>query len=82
MSELVIEYCVSCNYYPRAAALAAELKKRFGIEARLDRSHGGVFEVTFSTNQGGELLFSKKKLGRFPQPGEVEAALEPLLGRP
>ena len=36
------------------------------------KSAGGVFEVTIDN----ELLFSKKKTGRFPLPGEVEAALE------
>jgi len=41
----------------------------------LIRSHGGVFEVT----AGNELLFSKKKLGRFPQPGEVEQELQQRL---
>jgi selenoprotein W-related protein len=35
------------------------------------RSRGGVFEVSW----GNELLFSKKQLGRFPRPGEVEDAL-------
>ncbi len=35
------------------------------------RGRGGVFEVTW----GNELLFSKKQLGRFPRPGEVEDAL-------
>jgi selenoprotein W-related protein len=39
---------------------------------RLIRGHGGVFEVTV----GNDLIFSKKKLGRFPQPGEVEKELE------
>jgi hypothetical protein len=28
---------------------------------------------------GNDLLFSKKKLGRFPQPGEVEKELEQRL---
>jgi predicted Rdx family selenoprotein len=32
------------------------------------RGRGGVFEVTW----GNDLLFSKKKLGRFPKAGEVE----------
>ena len=27
-----------------------------------------------------ELLFSKKELGRFPKPGEVEKLLEPRIG--
>jgi selenoprotein W-related protein len=35
------------------------------------RSRGGVFEVTV----GNELIFSKKQLGRFPAPGEVEEKL-------
>ena len=35
------------------------------------RSSGGVFEVTV----GNELLYSKKKTGRFPMPGEVEEKL-------
>lgn len=30
-------------------------------------SSGGVFEV----RQDGSLIFSKKELGRFPNPGEV-----------
>lgn len=29
---------------------------------------------------GNDLIFSKKKLGRFPQPGEVERELEARTG--
>jgi len=32
---------------------------------------GGVFEVQVD----GKLVFSKKELGRFPEPGEVEATI-------
>lgn len=35
------------------------------------RSSGGVFEVSVDN----EVLFSKKKAGRFPTPGEVEEKL-------
>jgi len=35
-----------------------------------------VFNVTV----GNELIFSKKKTGRFPEPGEVAQALEEKLG--
>jgi len=35
------------------------------------RGSGGVFEVTV----GNELIFSKKKSGRFPMPGEVVETL-------
>ncbi len=39
---------------------------------RLIPSSGGVFEVT----AGGRMIFSKKKTGRRPEPGEVLGALE------
>jgi selenoprotein W-related protein len=38
-------------------------------------SGGGVFEIRLT----GELIFSKKKLGRFPEEGEVAAVLESKL---
>ena len=38
------------------------------------KGKGGVFEVTV----GNRLIFSKKKLGRFPEPGEVAAKLREL----
>jgi selenoprotein W-related protein len=47
--------------------LAAELKQEFDVESELIRSSGGVFEVY----NNGQLVFSKKQLGRFPEPGEV-----------
>lgn len=52
------------------------MKQRFGIDARLVKKSGGIFEVAW----GGELLFSKRVLGRFPNPGEVERALQVKLG--
>ena len=36
------------------------------------KGHGGVFEVMV----GNDLIFSKKQVGRFPQPGEIERELE------
>ncbi len=37
------------------------------MQPELVRGAGGVFEVTVD----GELLFSKRATGRFPEPGEV-----------
>jgi len=71
-NHIAIEYCTSWGYYPRAAGLAAEIQKKFGIAPQLIRGRGGVFEITM----GNDLLFSKKKLGRFPQAGEVEKEIE------
>ena len=39
-------------------------------------SSGGVFEVTLN----GNLIFSKKQLGKFPKDGEVVTFIENLLG--
>jgi selenoprotein W-related protein len=43
------------------------LKKELGLEPELIRGSGGVFEIELD----GKLIFSKKKLGRFPEDGEV-----------
>ena len=52
---------------PRAASLAAEIKKARGLETSLIQGSGGVFDVVLD----GALLFSKKQLGRFPDAGEI-----------
>ena len=44
-----------------------ELTAGFGADVALVRSSGGVFEVTVDDR----LVFSKKALGRFPEPGEL-----------
>ena len=41
-------------------------------EVTLIPASGGVFELTYN----GELLFSKKALGRFPNEGEVLELLQ------
>lgn len=35
-------------------------------------SSGGVFEVTYN----GDLIFSKKAEGRFPEPNEIDDAMD------
>jgi len=47
--------------------LAAELKQHLDVEAILIPGSGGIFEVTVD----GKIVFSKKKVGRFPEEGEV-----------
>ena len=47
--------------------MAAEIKKEFGIEPTLIRSRGGVFEVILE----GKVIFSKKRIGRFPEAEEI-----------
>jgi selenoprotein W-related protein len=52
--------------------LAAELKQHLGLESELVAGHGGVFEVTVD----GKVIFSKKSVGRFPEPGEIVGMLQ------
>lgn len=40
------------------------------------KGRGGVFDVRLDD----ELVFSKDSVGRFPEPNEVETALEERLG--
>ncbi len=52
-----------------------DLITAFGADVEFVRSSGGVFEVTVDDR----IVFSKKALGRFPEPGELKglAAGEP-----
>jgi selT/selW/selH-like putative selenoprotein len=47
--------------------LANTIKDKYATESELIRSSGGVFEVF----KDGNLIFSKHKLGRFPEDKEV-----------
>jgi selenoprotein W-related protein len=60
---------------PRAVSLADEILNNYANkvgEFNLIPSTGGVFEVSFE----GDLIFSKKDLGRFPEDGEIMKLLE------
>jgi len=43
------------------------LSKEFGVKAELIPGDGGVFDVTVD----GKMVFSKFRVGRFPETGEV-----------
>jgi selenoprotein W-related protein len=47
--------------------LAAEIKQALGVDATLIKGSGGQFEVVAD----GNVVFSKKALGRYPEPGEI-----------
>jgi len=52
--------------------LAEELKREFDADVTLIKSKNGVFEVTVD----GRLIFSKRKLGRHAEPGEIKTLLQ------
>ena len=57
---------------PKATGLAAELKQQLDIESELIPGGGGEFIV----RADGELIFSKKEVGRFPEHAEILDALK------
>lgn len=78
---VTIEYCTVCNFLGRAAWLGQELLASHGSEIAgltLVPSRGGVLRVRID----GELVFSNKEAGRFPEPRELRDALQAKLGRP
>ena len=58
--------------------MAAELKESFpDLEVKLIPGSGGIFEVTLD----GAVVFSKKRVGRHAQPGEVVEAIRAKQSR-
>lgn len=47
--------------------MAAEIEVKLDEASKLFQSSGGVFEVEYK----GQLIYSKKATGRFPEEGEV-----------
>jgi len=56
-------------------SLAAAIKQRFGIEARLTAGSGGVFDVTVN----GKRIFCKHDVGSFPDEEDVLDDLAALI---
>lgn len=72
--RLEIEYCAQCRFILRAGWMAQELLLTFGErlgEVALVPGRGGIFEVRLD----GELLFSRKAAGRFPETKEIKQML-------
>lgn len=66
--KLSIEYCGTCNYRPIAASLAMAIERATNIRPVLIHSRDmGALEV----RADGELIFSKKESGLFPDHSEI-----------
>lgn len=78
--SIVLTYCAAWKYTPRAVRLTATILEKRELEYfvkdwQLIPSTGGKFE--FEVN--GQLLFSKKQLGRHAEEGEIEGLLSQLI---
>jgi predicted Rdx family selenoprotein len=52
--------------------VAAELKGGIGIDAKLIKGDGGIFDV----KANGKLIYTKSKTHRFPEDGEITRLLK------
>jgi selT/selW/selH-like putative selenoprotein len=57
--------------------MAAAIESEFGIQTELIQDSGGKFEVVAD----GQLVFSKLKENRFPEPQEIIAKLAEMSTR-
>lgn len=80
LMDITLEYCAPCKFSRRVVKLMEEVLDDREIEAyirswKLIPGKGGVFELTLN----GELIFSKKALGRHAEPGEIKALIASKL---
>ena len=76
--DIRIAYCVRCNFLARATWVAQELLHTYAdyaVGLTLVPSGGGVFEVTVN----GDVVFSNKEAGRYPEIRELKEALNRYL---
>lgn len=74
MNRVEIHYCTGCRWLMRAAWVAQELLTTFENEIgelALVPGSGGIFEVRAE----GELVWSRKERGRFPELKELKQLL-------
>jgi selenoprotein W-related protein len=76
--RVAITYCSQCRFVLRAGWLAQELLMTFGTdlgEVALVPGTGGVFEVRLD----GDLIWSKKDEGRFPDSKDLKQRIRDRL---
>jgi selenoprotein W-related protein len=71
MSDVSIIYCRPCGYETRAKEVAAALRERLSVDAKLVPGSGGIFEVKV-----GDRTVARRIKGHFPDAAEVVAAVE------
>lgn len=80
MSKNIVEitYCTQCRWLLRAAWLAQELLTTFEQDlysVSLKPGSGGIFEISLN----GQLIFSRKEAGRFPEAKEVKQLIRDCI---
>ena len=65
--QIEIIFCPVWNYKPRAASLAAQIKRATGLDASLQSGQSGQFDVIAD----GKLIFSRFDNGLFPEEEDI-----------
>jgi selenoprotein W-related protein len=77
-NHIRIHYCTQCRWLLRSAWMAQELLTTFDreiAELTLKPGTGGVFEV----HANGELVWSRKAEGRFPEITELKQRVRDVI---
>lgn len=78
MHQIEIRYCTQCRWLLRAAWLAQELLTTFEQDlaaVSLAPDTGGKFEVYLD----GQMIFSRKDQGRFPESKELKQLIRDVI---
>ena len=77
-NRVEIRYCTRCRWLMRAAWMAQELLTTFDGEIQelsLQPGDGGIFEVIAN----GDLVWSRKTAGRFPEITELKQRVRDVI---
>ena len=77
-NRVEIRYCTRCRWLMRAAWMAQELLTTFDGEIQelsLQPGDGGIFEVIAN----GDLVWSRKTAGRFPEITELKQLVRDVI---
>jgi selenoprotein W-related protein len=77
-NNVEITYCTQCRWLLRAAWLAQELLTTFEQDltsVALKPGTGGIFEISLN----GQLIFSRKSAGRFPESKEIKQLIRDVI---
>ena len=77
-NKIEIKYCTKCRWLMRSAWMAQELLSTFESEldeASLQPGEGGIFEIFAN----GELIWSRKAMGRFPEITELKQLVRNII---
>lgn len=77
-NKLEIRYCAQCRWLLRSTWMAQELLTTFDgeiAELSLQPGTGGIFEVIAN----GELVWSRKAQGRFPEITELKQVVRDVI---